>query len=244
MAYTDADRRRDWGFANGTPNPDLVRIEHLLPWKPRWSDGRPQAVYAHRKIAARFCDAANAAVAASSWRPQRTDSYNERPIRGSDSWSLHSWAIAWDIFATPADIPPPGGVWTPTDQMPPPFVKAFTDRGFTWGGHWTRRDTPHMQWSGPPPANDPLPEEDMTPQQAKQLAEVHEAMVVGNSLAHSVAYAVNQVNYSVAGIGNGNLREFIGDLAAGDSTPLAISAADRKAIAREVADLLAQRLNK
>ena len=83
-----------------------------------------------------------------------------------------------DIFSTPADVPPPGGVWTPAEHFKrgvgrsenliepefAKFVQVFVDAGFYWGG-WFRRtskpsgqsrgpagmDTPHLEWRIAPP---------------------------------------------------------------------------------------------
>ena len=242
MAYTD--RAQDYGWANGSPNPDLVDITDSLPWRPRNSAGRTQTVWAHRLLAPRFLDAAEAAVA-SGWVPQRTDSYVERQIRGSGNWSLHSWAIAWDIFSTPSDVPPPGGVWTPTDEMPPSFVEAFEDRGFTWGGRWNRRDTPHIEWSGPPPTSLPPGEDDVTPAQAKQLDRIEQHVKVltdGNPFLASVWEASNKANYSLAGVGDDNIRDYIAGLA--DGSVSGISDADLNKIAAAVADEQARRMKK
>lgn len=82
--------------------------------------------------------------------PKRVDSFVCRRIAGSSSWSLHAYGLAWDMFLTPPGVPPPGGVWTPDHELPHEFVRAFIAAGFTWGGTWTRRDTPHFQWDSLP----------------------------------------------------------------------------------------------
>lgn len=82
------------------------------------------------------------------WDPKRIDSYNCRAIRGSSSWSRHAYACAWDWFYTGPGIPPPGGVWKPTDTFGHRFATCFTDLGFTWGSEWARADWPHIEWSG------------------------------------------------------------------------------------------------
>lgn len=81
------------------------------------------------------------------WNPKRIDSYACRSIRGSSSWSRHSYACAWDFFYTGPGIPPPGGVWKPTNTFGYKFARCFTDLGFTWGSEWSRPDWPHIEWS-------------------------------------------------------------------------------------------------
>lgn len=142
-----------------------VAVQDRLPWVPRRSDGTVQAVLAHPLIAEEFVAACQAAASASSWTPQRIDSYVPRAIRnyfkgsppkgwrlGDRGTSNHAWATAFDFFATPADVPPPGGVWTPNNGVPPEFAKVFEGRGWTWGGRWRRTDTPHIEFTGEPPA--------------------------------------------------------------------------------------------
>ena len=122
-----------------------------------------QRVRVHRLIHAEFIHACRAAhqglieEGAQAYLPQRVDSYVCRPIAGSSSWSLHAFGLAFDIFRTPPGVPPPGGVWTPAAPLHPAFVAAFTSRGWTWGGNWQRRDTPHFEWAGPPPGSGAAP---------------------------------------------------------------------------------------
>lgn len=131
----------------------VVRVAMPPQWDLRPVDSdTPMAVYAHRKIAGRFQQACQEAAETVAWRPRRVDSHNVRLIRGSQSLSLHSFGLAWDIFATPWPVPPPGGVWTPDDPVPRPFAAVFEKHGFTWGGRWKRVDQPHIEWAGLPPA--------------------------------------------------------------------------------------------
>jgi len=64
--------------------------------------------------------------------------FNIRKKRGLGSMSLHSWGIAVDVNAA----------WNGLGKDPvlsPEFVKCFTDAGFDWGGHGTRKDGMHFQ---------------------------------------------------------------------------------------------------
>ncbi len=132
------------------------KIAVMTPW------GVP--TQCHVLIAPLFTQACEAAFHI-PWDPQRIDSYNPRPIRGEDGdeldeWSLHAWCLGWDFFATPPNMPPPGGVWTPDNGVPEAFARCFTDRGFRWGGDWNRRrDVPHIEWADglPPDLEDDMP---------------------------------------------------------------------------------------
>lgn len=139
-----------------------VQVQTRLPWTPRLKSGRVQVVYAHPLVADLFVDVCHEAASRSSWVPQRIDSYSPRAIRGyrlPTGWRLgdkgtsrHAWAVAWDIFATPADVPPPGGVWTPENPVPADFAAPFEQAGFVWGRRWNRRDDPHIELGKAPPS--------------------------------------------------------------------------------------------
>ena len=125
---------------------DRVRVHNLVV--PVFVEA---CVAAHRDLHAGF-------------HPRRIDSYACRNVRGSDSTSLHAWALAWDFFATDEGIPPPGGVWKPDVTVTPEFARHFVHRGFKWGRWFTRQDWPHLEWSGPPPG--PRTYTPVTPQEA------------------------------------------------------------------------------
>jgi hypothetical protein len=165
----DAERRRTFG---APCTPSNLRT-YLTPWGLR--------VQAHYLVVARLAAACALAKRASSWTPQRIDSYACRQIRGSDATSLHAFGLAWDFFSTPPNVVPPGGVWEPEDAVPPSFAAAFTHFGFVWGATFGRRDVPHIEWADgrPPPVPvastpDPLTQEDdmLTPDQAADLKAV------------------------------------------------------------------------
>lgn len=145
--------------AYGPPGDRNALVTVTTPWGVRTS--------CHRAVQGAFIAACNRAKSRSRWTPQRIDSFNPRPIRGSSDWSLHSWALAWDFFATPPNVPPPGGVWTPHNGVPVDFATAFTEAGFTWGATFSRKDVPHIEWAGPPPG--PGQEDVMTPEQEAKI---------------------------------------------------------------------------
>ena len=106
----------------------------------------------HKLVLPVFEDAcAHACAEVVEWKPQRIDSYACRDVRGSTAKSLHAYGLAWDFFATPPNVPPPGGVWTPDNGLPTAFARCFTERGFTWGATFTRKDAPHIEWAGGKP---------------------------------------------------------------------------------------------
>lgn len=157
-----------------------------IPQTPVLQDGRRQAVKCHPELVNHFVDTCVEAHRRSMYRPKRMDSHVIRLIRGSSSvYSSHSWATAWDIFSTPADVPPPGGVWTPdahfskNSKLAPAalsiernfadFVEVFLENGFWWGGFFRRKtkprgqsrgpagmDTPHFEWRSKLPLGAPV----------------------------------------------------------------------------------------
>lgn len=104
------------------------------------------SVRVHKAILERLDAACRDASQSSGWEPRRIDSYACRDIRGSTQTSLHSWALAWDLFATDPGVPPPGGVWKPDATFGEDFARPFLVRGFTWGRYFDRQDWPHLEW--------------------------------------------------------------------------------------------------
>lgn len=64
--------------------------------------------------------------------------FNIRKMKGSDSWSVHSWGLAIDINAE-------WNQFGDDPNMSPEFAKCFTDAGFEWGGKWRTPDGMHFQ---------------------------------------------------------------------------------------------------
>jgi hypothetical protein len=65
--------------------------------------------------------------------------FNIRKKRGLATMSLQSWGIAIDLNAFENGL-------GQQPKLTAGFVKCFTDAGFDWGGHWTRRfDGMHFQ---------------------------------------------------------------------------------------------------
>lgn len=119
---------------------DTVRFQqYTTPWGI--------TVSVHQLVAQRFREACEDA-AKLSWKPLRIDSYACRAIRDSSSTSLHAWALAWDFFSSPPNVPPPGGVYAPDAAPSAEFRQAFKDRGFYLGAEFhSRPDFPHIEWA-------------------------------------------------------------------------------------------------
>ena len=65
--------------------------------------------------------------------------FNIRKARGTQIWSLHSWAIAIDINAFENQMFTNG-------KLTKKFVDCFKSAGFEWGGDWPKRKDPmHFQ---------------------------------------------------------------------------------------------------
>ncbi|MGN6491176.1 MAG: M15 family metallopeptidase [Agriterribacter sp.] len=64
--------------------------------------------------------------------------WNIRKKRTNNSWSLHSWAIAFDVNASENGL-------GKKPKLSAGFVKCFTDAGFEWGGNWSYPDGMHFQ---------------------------------------------------------------------------------------------------
>ena len=190
----------------------LVTVD--TPWGIR--------VAVHEKIAATFVAACREADRRSRWKPRRIDSFNPRPIRGSTAWSIHSWALAFDFFATGPNVPPPGGVWTPANGVPADFASAFTDLGFTWGATFSRKDVPHIEWAAAPPTGTPTDEgDDLMPNdaaeiiknqwnQAKVDQDRHEALLkrIDSQTDQIDRYSVWQMRQ--AGVADADIRRILG----------------------------------
>ncbi|NVN49448.1 M15 family metallopeptidase [Mycolicibacterium hippocampi] len=96
-----------------------------------------------------------------SMRDNNTSAFNCRDIPGTGNWSLHAYGRAVDInprlnpyVDRRGDFQPANaGPWVDRSRTDPgtlndgdPAVRAFTDRGWRWGGHWrTPLDYQHFE---------------------------------------------------------------------------------------------------
>jgi D-alanyl-D-alanine carboxypeptidase len=96
-----------------------------------------------------------------SMRDNNTSAFNCRGIPGSDSWSWHAYGRAIDINPLLNPYIDGNGEFQPANAGPyldrsridpgllhdgDPAVRAFTDRGWRWGGHWrVPKDYQHFE---------------------------------------------------------------------------------------------------
>ncbi|WP_082753768.1 M15 family metallopeptidase [Mycobacterium sp. NAZ190054] len=96
-----------------------------------------------------------------SMRDNNTSAFNCRDIPGTGSWSLHAYGRAVDVNPKLNPYidrrgefqPANAGPWVDRSRTEPgmlhdgdPAVRAFTDRGWRWGGHWrTPLDYQHFE---------------------------------------------------------------------------------------------------
>ncbi|EJZ10976.1 M15 family metallopeptidase [Mycolicibacterium vaccae] len=96
-----------------------------------------------------------------SMRDNNTSAFNCRDIPGTGSWSLHAYGRAVDVNPRLNPYidrrgefqPANAGPWVDRVRTDPgmlhdgdPAVRAFTDRGWRWGGHWrTPLDYQHFE---------------------------------------------------------------------------------------------------
>jgi hypothetical protein len=78
--------------------------------------------------------------------PGQTWGFANRPIRGTQTASNHSWGLAVDINS----LANPMGSTLKTD-LPPAVVRAWESCGFYWGGRYENRpDAMHFEYIGRP----------------------------------------------------------------------------------------------
>ncbi len=97
----------------------------------------------HRLVAPRFQASFGKIVEKGLHRSLKTfdGCFNPRYMRGSGSWSTHSWAIA-------IDLDEPWNRFGQTSfQMSEEVAQCFEEEGFIWGGRWHHRpDAMHFQY--------------------------------------------------------------------------------------------------
>jgi hypothetical protein len=99
----------------------------------------------HRKIATLFEDGLAAAIkAAPHYKVRMLGGFAARHVLNDPSkpLSLHSWGIAFDVNWDRNGY----GKSAPRD-LPEPFVAAFENYGWSWGGKWKTPDWMHFQFA-------------------------------------------------------------------------------------------------
>jgi len=102
-----------------------------------------------RRVAARIARATKTDPSLARFFESPGGTFNWRRIQGSDTLSMHSWAIAIDLDTKRAsywlherrDRPL---AWK--NQYPQAIVDAFEAEGFVWGGRWYHFDTMHFEY--------------------------------------------------------------------------------------------------
>lgn len=116
-----------------------------LAWDPTPTDPAPKvsAIRCHYLLANELRAALFQVHGAGLWEGLNTygGCYAFLRQRGGRKLSTHSWAIAIDVDV---DRNPLGG----TPRIDNRIVSIFEDRGWTWGGRWTRPDAQHFQFCG------------------------------------------------------------------------------------------------
>lgn len=198
-----SDRERQAAYG---PPGKVDTVSYQTPWGRR--------VLVHRLLKHRFDAACRAAQLASDWWPQRIDDFpprdnsglRRRRIRDGDSWSLHSYGLAFDFFDRP--FPEAVDVWGPANAPDEAFGQAFEEYGFTWGARWKRQDWPHIEWAGPPP-NGHREDDHMDARQESKLDQVLEHL----SRVRQLADRELDVSPKHGGTGDpGGLRMLVGDI--------------------------------
>lgn len=100
--------------------------------------------WVHAKIADRVVHAfTEASLIWDEW-PSEIQGYNIRTIAGSKAWSLHSWALAWDVFDDDGRNRDPK---TGRSTMSPNWFKSAAKHGeLVWGGDFRTPDPHHIEF--------------------------------------------------------------------------------------------------
>jgi hypothetical protein len=108
--------------------------------------------------------------------------YNNRFIAGTHIKSNHSWALAMDI--NPHENPFKKPL---TTNIPQAVRDAFTRHGFKWGGTYPTPDAMHFEYLGLPMKEE---EDDMTPEESRQLRELRDMVAPKASFIGAIANAL------------------------------------------------------
>jgi hypothetical protein len=72
--------------------------------------------------------------------PLEIESYNERLIAGTQTPSMHSWGIAFDVFGQALGDPK-----SSRKTMSRKWCLAMEELGWRWGGRWKSPDPHHFE---------------------------------------------------------------------------------------------------
>jgi hypothetical protein len=105
--------------------------------------GEMIATQCHDSIAAKFVDAYWQTCRLLDEWPTEVQAYNVRKVAGTDKWSLHSWALAWDVFLEGSLYRDPK---TGRDIPSPAWFNGMQQRGFFAGQNFKHPDLHHLEF--------------------------------------------------------------------------------------------------
>lgn len=134
-------QNRGWG-SPGVSQANLVRLHGIKDTAP---GGVP--LYVHRRVAPLFAELIRLLKANGYTKIASSGGYNKRYIKGTTTWSNHSWGLAVDFNA--ATNPYKSGPLV-TD-MPPNANAIANSLGMRWGGTYrNKKDAMHYEFMGTP----------------------------------------------------------------------------------------------
>jgi len=118
------------------------RVLLPAPIKLSWADTEVTKLACHKLLEDVFTDVFEALFAKNLWSYIKTTGgiYEPRTVTSSQKTSTHAWGIAIDLnpLENPLGAKP---------KMNERVILVFEDRGFVWGGDWSRPDGMHFQYA-------------------------------------------------------------------------------------------------
>ena len=131
-------------FGQPADTSQFIKVPFPFGLRTSWNYATVRTFYGHEYIADAVVDALKSIQEyyGYQWiRENDLDLYGgcfvDRNVRGGAHKSVHAWGLAIDY------VPHLGQLGKPS-MLPYHCVKAFTDRGFMWGGDWKRQDGQHF----------------------------------------------------------------------------------------------------
>jgi hypothetical protein len=138
---TQAELLVKWG--DPTKKATARKIRQLrLPMEDS-TVSRMMATSAREEIAAKFVDAWWQTCRATGEWPDECQSYNLRKIAGTNKWSLHAWALAWDVFDSKGIH---GDPLTGRTIPSPAWFNGMQAKGFFAGQNFKKPDRHHLEY--------------------------------------------------------------------------------------------------
>lgn len=113
----------------------------------KWTDpGSPIAgiaTQAHKSVATPFYETYQEVCRKLDEWPTEVEGLNVRKIAGTQKWSLHAWALAWDVFnENSSRIDPKTGRRIPSVA----WFDEWQTRGWFAGQNFRHPDPHHLEW--------------------------------------------------------------------------------------------------